>query len=95
MFHRKPKPTSIEEVEYKRLYEELSFYEPYQKKYARIMDQLERHKKLQGTYRPEKKSVSPETWATIGANLISIFAILSYEQAHMITSKALSFVRKP
>lgn len=39
-------------------------------------------------------SVSADKWVDVGGNLIGIFAILSYEHAHVITSKALSFIRK-
>ena len=41
-----------------------------------------------------KGAVSADKWVDVGGNLIGIFAILSYEHAHVITSKALSFIRK-
>lgn len=34
-------------------------------------------------------SVSKETWATIGANLLGILLIIHHEHANVITSKAL------
>lgn len=40
------------------------------------------------------KLISADTKATIAANLIGIAMILGHEQAHVVTSKALSFVTK-
>lgn len=40
------------------------------------------------------KRVSPDAMATIAGNLVGILMILSHERAHVITSKALSFVGK-
>jgi membrane-associated HD superfamily phosphohydrolase len=40
------------------------------------------------------KRVSPDTMAMIFGNLAGIVLILNYEQAHVVTSKALSFVLK-
>lgn len=40
-----------------------------------------------------KIPVKPETLALIGGNLAGIIAILSYEKANIITSKALGFVK--
>lgn len=41
-----------------------------------------------------RNRVSMDTLAVIGANLAGIVAILAYERAHIITSKALGFVTK-
>lgn len=38
--------------------------------------------------------VSMTTWATIGANIIGIVAIMSHERTHIIATKALGFVSK-
>lgn len=38
--------------------------------------------------------VSKETWATIGANLAGIVVLMNHERAHVIASKAFSFVKK-
>jgi len=46
----------------------------------------------QTTYK--RPSVSPETMATIGANLVGILMILNYERAHVLTSKAMQFIVK-
>lgn len=41
------------------------------------------------------KRVSPDTVAIVVGNLVGIALILGYEQAHVVTSKALGFVMKP
>lgn len=40
-------------------------------------------------------SVSKDTLATIGANLLGIFMIIKHESVNVITSKAMSFVIRP
>lgn len=52
----------------------------------------ELHLKKQESEKPDR--VSKETWAIIGGNLAGIVAILGYEKANVIASKALSFVLK-
>lgn len=37
-------------------------------------------------------SVSNDTWATIGANLLGIVLIIKHEHVNVITSKAMSFI---
>jgi len=41
-----------------------------------------------------KRSISPDTWAAVGANLLGILLILNYERLGIITTKALTFVAK-
>lgn len=60
--------------------------------YAVMMKHLSALYKLKEINLP--KRVSPETWATIGANLAGILLILHYERFNVVTSKALSFVSK-
>jgi len=40
------------------------------------------------------RKISPETWATIGGNLIGIALIIGYERVNVLTSKAVNFVTK-
>lgn len=40
------------------------------------------------------RHISPDTLATIGANLAGIVLILNYERAGVVASKALGFVQK-
>lgn len=60
--------------------------------YARMVDQLAKlHAMKTADSRPR---VSPDTLATIAANLTGILIIVSHERAHIITTKALGFVKK-
>ena len=54
---------------------------------------VDRLVKLNGI-KPEKLHVKPETWATIGANLLGILVIINHERAHVIATKAIGFVSK-
>lgn len=45
--------------------------------------------------KPERKSVTPDTIATVAANLAGILLILNYERANVLTSKSLSLLLKP
>lgn len=46
--------------------------------------------------RAQKANDAPsmDTLLTIGANILGILVILNYEQAHILTSKAVSFIIK-
>jgi len=57
--------------------------------YASMLDQMSKLYKLR-----EENSISMDTWATIGANLLGIVIILSHERAHVIASKSFGFVKK-
>lgn len=43
---------------------------------------------------PKANRISAETWATIGANLAGIIMILTFEKTNVLTSKALSYVKR-
>lgn len=60
--------------------------------FAKMSAQLERLYKLKEI--ESRKRVSPDTIALIAGNLAGIVLIISYERAHVITSKALGFVMK-
>jgi len=64
--------------------------EPGSKEFGKMVDQLSKLYAL----KPEKPRVKPETWATIGANLLGIGAILYHERAHVVATKAIGFVSK-
>lgn len=60
--------------------------------YARMSDQLV---KLHAMKTTESRSrISPDTLATIVANLAGIIIIVGHERVHIVTSKALGFVMK-
>lgn len=66
--------------------------------FAKIVEQLDKFYKMRA-YEPEKvivdnRTVKLETLLPIIGNLVGIVAILGYEHAHVVTSKALGFVIK-
>lgn len=71
---------------------EMDNTEPFSTKYVTMVDQLEKLYKIKASEKPE--TVSKETLFTIGGNLAGIIAILGFERAHIISSKALGFVLK-
>lgn len=66
--------------------------EPETEKYAQMSTQLERLYAIRNETRSRR--VSPDTLATIIANLLGIGIIVGHERTHIVTSKALGFVRK-
>lgn len=60
--------------------------------YAKMVNQLSKLYSLKEI--DSKKRVSPDTMATVAANLIGIILIVGHERVHIITSKALNFVMK-
>lgn len=61
--------------------------------YDKMSDQLVKLMKLKSEV--GRKRISPDTWAGIMANLAGILIIVGYERAHIVTSKALPFIRRP
>jgi hypothetical protein len=66
--------------------------EPETERYAQMSTQLERLYAIRNETRSRR--VSPDTLATISANLLGIGIIVGHERTHIVTSKALGFVRK-
>jgi len=60
--------------------------------YNSLLKNLERLYALRE--KDSKSTVSPEILVNIAGNLAGILLILNYERAHVVTSKALSFVMK-
>lgn len=60
--------------------------------YATMLNRLERLYKLKEKNAP--KRISPDTMLIVGGNLFGILVIVYFEQAHVLTSKALSFAGK-
>lgn len=61
--------------------------------YDHILKQLKKLYELK-TPTKERKPVDPNTLLTVMANLAGIGLILNYERLNVVTSKALSFVKK-
>lgn len=92
MFAKKPnQPHELDEP-IKKLLETLANVNPETKEYAQITKQLEKLYKLKQLEKPE--GVSADTIALIGGNLLGILIIVGHERAHIVTSKALGFIRQ-
>lgn len=75
------------------LIEELRGFVVGSEEYNLHLEQIERlHKMLPPTQ--EKRRVGTVDLLPIAGNLLGIFAILGFEKSNVITTKALSFVRK-
>lgn len=72
----------------------MRMYSPDTDEYAKMLTQLERLYKLRSP-KKESKSVSPDVLVNAIASVTGIGMILGFEKAHVVTSKALSFVSKP
>lgn len=90
----KPKKESSSlEKELERLLEVLKNMDPATDvKYADVADQLVKLYKLKEV--DSKQLVSRDALAASATSIFSIFMILNYEHAHVMTSKALGFVWK-
>lgn len=60
--------------------------------YAKMVDQLTKLYALRDTQNP--KRISPDTLAIVLGNLLGIVIIVGHERAHVVTSRALSFIMK-
>lgn len=85
-------PTKLDE-EIIRLLTIMEEETPDSDEYSKTADQLIKLMKLREEI-SSKRRVSPDTLAVVLGNIAGIGLILSYERAHVITSKALGFVMK-
>jgi len=86
-----PKPRSID-VEVSRMIDELSKLEAGSKEYEATAKNLEIICRARSC--KASNSINIDTVIMAGTNILGILLILNYEDIHVITSKALSFVAK-
>lgn len=94
MFRRKEasKSRQLLEAELERVLLRLKIPLTDSEEYAKLLSIVER---LKGLLDQEKSdSLSKDTMATVGANLLGILMIIRYEDVNVIVSKALNFVLK-
>lgn len=84
-------PSTLE-VEIERVLSVMSKMPPAGTEYAAVADQLVKLQKLQ-TEIDSKKRVSSDTMVNAATNLVGIVVILKHEWAHVIGTKAMSFVK--
>ena len=90
---KKINPTdALLEENIERVLQELKGEEPETEKYNQMRTQLTELYAIRNETRSRR--VSPDTLATIGANLLGIGIIVGHERTHIVTSKALSFIKK-
>lgn len=92
MFERPPADAIALEAVILELETEMSTIGGDSEEYATMLNRLERLYKLKEKNSP--KHIDPNTWLIVGGNLAGILIIVFYEQAHVVTSKALGFAGK-
>ncbi len=92
MFSRSNAATLIE-LAYNRAIRELSGHEIGSEEYKTILDRAVTLQKLMDEEKPS--SVSKDTLAVIGANLLGILMIIKHENINVITSRAMNLIMKP
>jgi ferritin-like metal-binding protein YciE len=92
VFNLPDRPKTDLEEAMSNLYASLSQHEEDTETYAKMVEQLVKLHALQMAER--RPRVSVDTLAAIAANLGGILIIVGYEQKHILTSKALGFIRK-
>lgn len=93
LINKTTRETSALDEAIDNLFVELQGFSADEEGYAKASDQLVKLMQLRKEIEPSWR-VSPETLATIAANLLGILLILNFERAGVVASKALSFVGK-
>jgi hypothetical protein len=89
MFSREEKKTDPLDQAIDDLLHQMSTYDGFTEEYVIMADQLT---KLYAIKEKNKDRVSLDTLVTVGGNLASILLIVNYEQANVLTSKALGLL---
>jgi hypothetical protein len=91
MLRRKTKEKSKLDEAIDEIFSEMAGLTSDSDEYAAMADQLTKLYALKEIDRPQR--VSPDAWAAVLGNLAGILVIVGYERTHVITSKALPFLR--
>ncbi len=86
-------PTPLEEA-IVSAHDDLKSYDADSKEYDTILKQIVVLNGLLPTSKEKRKPIDPNTLILGGVNLLGIVAILKFEQAAPLVSKALGFVKK-
>lgn len=89
----KPQPKTQRQREIDRLVLELDNHQPSSEEYGNVLDRLSKLHKMEQDYRPNRPSA--DTIVVAATNLLGIAMIIRHENLNVITTKALSFVKKP
>ena len=91
MFPFANEPSQLD-IALNRAYAALSNLQETDEQYSQILDHIVKLHKMKNDERTSQ--VSPDTWATIGANLVGILLIIRHEHVNVITSRAMNLVTK-
>ena len=89
MFSRKEKTTDPLDKAIEDLLYQMSTYDGFTNEFVIMADQLT---KLYAIKEKKKDRVNLDTMVAVGGNLASILLIVNYEQANVLTSKALGLL---
>jgi len=93
MFKKQEIDTTALDKVIAELYSEIAGFEGFDEEYDKTSSQIVKLEKLRHELRAGD-SISKETWATLGANLLGILLVLHYEKLGVITSKAFGMISK-
>jgi hypothetical protein len=88
---RNTEPDALK-VESDRVLRNMQDTVPWNEEYTTMVNHLSKLNEIKACQ--AKKTINPDTWAIIAANLLGIVLILHYERADIVTSKAIGFVSK-
>lgn len=80
------------EIEIVKALKELSNHEATSEEYGTVVERIAQLHKMKADDRP--KPVDPNSVILAGTNLLGIFMIVRHEHLNVLSSKALSFVKK-
>jgi hypothetical protein len=93
MFKKPPAKETTLDAAIATAHEELVGHDAHSEEYSKIVDQLSKLYEIKAAAeRPDR--VSKDTLAIVLGNLAGIIVIVGHERAHVVTSKALSFIGK-
>lgn len=75
------------------LAERLAKMNPEDEEYASVVESMGKLMKLRDEQASQNK-IPPEVWMPVVANLVGICLVLFWEQAHVVTSKAFTLIKK-
>ena len=71
----------------------LDIHKPHSDEYTKTVDNVEKLYRLRNDSERSRK-ISPDTIATVGANLAGILLIIKHERVNVVASKALGLIMK-
>lgn len=75
------------------LAERLTMMDPEDEEYSSVVESMGKLMKLRDEQASQNK-IPPEVWMPVVANLLGICLVLFWEQAHVVTSKAFTLIKK-